>query len=160
MIVDDLRNASHYHCLGTRFEAGMRWLGDYALMGHALDELDSTFGGKEPGRYDLDGDDLFAMVQEYDTKLKSEGSWEAHRQYADIQLVVDGSEHMGYAPVTSLIQGSYDAEGDFLPLDGDGMFIDMRAGTFMVLFPQDAHMPGMAIESPSPVRKVVVKVRL
>lgn len=157
MIIDDLRNVSLYHGLGPRFEAGMRWLEDNALTGQAID---STFGGMDPGRYDLDGEDLFAMVQDYESKPKSEGFWEAHRQYADIQLVVSGAEHMGYAPATSLVPGSYDDESDFLRLDGDGMFIDMRAGTFMVLFPQDAHMPGMAIDAPSPVRKIVVKVRL
>ena len=42
----------------------------------------------------------------------------------------------------------------------DGLFIEMRAGTFMILWPQDAHMPGMAIDASSPVKKAVVKVRL
>ena len=67
---------------------------------------------------------------------------------------------MGYAQTAALKAGDYDDSRDFLPLDGDGLFIEMRAGTFMILWPQDAHMPGMAIDASSPVKKAVVKVRL
>ena len=34
----------------------------------------------------------------------------------------------------------------------------MREGMFMILFPQDGHMPCTAIDGPSPIFKVVVKV--
>ena len=148
MIVDDLRNARQYYGLGARFEQGLRWLAEQDVAGMA------------PECYELAGDDLFAMVQEYDTKPKSEGFWEAHREYADIQYVVSGAEHMGYAPIDALTQGEYDEGRDFLALDGEGVFLEMRAGTFIVLLPQDGHMPQMAIEAPTPVKKVVVKVRL
>ena len=148
MIIDDLQNASQYYGLGPSFERGLRWLADNDLARLPVE------------RYDIAGDTVFAMVQEYDSKPKSEGFWEAHRKYADIQLVVSGAEHMGYAPVPKLAAGDYDAERDFLPLEGEGLFVDMAAGTFMILLPQDAHMPGMAIDTPVPMKKVVVKVRL
>ncbi len=148
MVIDNLQNAAQYHSLGARFEKGLRWLADNDIQGMAAD------------RYAIDGDDVYVMVQEYDSKAKADGFWEAHRQYADIQLVVAGAEHMGYAPATSLQAGEYDDSRDFLALDGDGTFIEMHAGTFMILWPQDAHMPQMAIDSPSPVKKAVVKVRL
>jgi YhcH/YjgK/YiaL family protein len=148
MVIDDLRNAAQYHALGARFEKGLRWLADNDVAAMA------------PERYDIDGDDVFVMVQEYDSKPKADGFWEAHRQYADIQLVVSGAEHMGYAPTPTLKAGDYDDSRDLLPLDGEGLFIEMRAGTFMILWPQDAHMPGMAIDTSSPVKKAVVKVRL
>ena len=36
----------------------------------------------------------------------------------------------------------------------------MRPGTFMALFPEDAHMPQLRVEGqPSRVKKVVVKVK-
>ncbi|HJP34090.1 MAG TPA: YhcH/YjgK/YiaL family protein [Candidatus Latescibacteria bacterium] len=148
MVIDELQHAAQYHALGARFEKGLRWLAD------------NDVAAMTPERYDIDGDDVFVMVQEYDSKSKADGFWEAHRQYADIQLVVSGAEHMGYTPTTSLKAGEYDDSRDFLPLDGEGMFIEMRAGTFMILWPQDAHMPGMEIDSSSPVKKAVVKVRL
>ena len=41
----------------------------------------------ELGRYDLDGDNLFALVQSYKGKEHSEGKWETHKKYADLQYV-------------------------------------------------------------------------
>lgn len=148
MVIDDLQNAAQYHALGARFEKGLRWL------------VDNDVASMAPERYDIDGDDVFVMVQEYDAKLKADGFWEAHRQYADIQLVVTGAEHMGYTPTARLNAGQYDERRDFLPLHGEGMFIELHAGHFMILWPQDAHMPGMEIVEPTPVKKAVVKVRL
>ena len=148
MIFDDISNAGLYSGIGPRFA-------------QALDYLGSTdLASMEPERYDLDGDNLYVMVQEYDSKPKSEGFWEAHRAYADVQFVVSGAEHMGYAQSDSLKAGDYDATGDFVKLTGEGLFLPMQAGQFIVLWPQDAHMPGMAIDSPAPVKKAVFKVKL
>jgi len=148
MIIDQLQNASMYYGLGPRVEKGLRYL------------QETDFEAAEPGRHEIEGDDVFALVQEYDSKLREEGFWEAHRQYVDVQYVAAGAEHMGYAPVERLQAGAYDAEKDFLKLDGDGEFLKVRAGTFVIMAPQDAHMPGMAIAAPQPVKKVVVKARV
>lgn len=149
MIIDHIDNAHLYYALGPRFEQALRYLADTDLAATA------------PERYDLDGDNLYAMVQEYESKKWPEGVWEAHRQYADLQCVVSGAEYMGYAQVRDLEPATtYDSDGDVQKLRGKGTFHAMKPKTFIVLFPQDAHMPGMAIEAPSQVKKAVVKVRL
>ena len=148
MIIDDLKNAHQYHGIGPRFARAFSWLGETDLEAMA------------PERRAIEGDDIYAMIQQYDSKPKSEGLWEAHRKYADIQYVVSGAEHMGWAPVASLKAGPYDADKDFLKAEGTGQFLELRAGSFIVLFPQDAHMPSVAIDRPQPMKKVVVKVRL
>lgn len=148
MIIDELKNAQRYHGIGPRFARAFRWLSETDLEAMA------------PERCALEGDDIFALVQQYDSKAKSEGFWEAHRKYADIQYVVSGAEHMGWAPVASLKAGPYDADKDFLKAEGKGQFLELRAGSFIVLFPQDAHMPSVAIDRPQAMKKVVVKVRL
>lgn len=148
MIIDHIDNAALYWGLGPRFEQALRYLAETDLAATA------------PQRYDLDGDDLFALIQQYQAKPRAEGFWEAHRRYADVQYVVSGAEHMGYAPIAALKAGEYDGEKDFLKLEGQGAFIELRAGFFMILCPQDGHMPGLAIEAPTPVKKAVVKVKL
>jgi len=148
MIVDHLRNAPQYYGLGPRFERALRWLAATDLAAAA------------PDRYALEGEDVFALVQEYQSKGADQGFWEAHRKYADVQYMVSGTEDIGYAPTAAMAAGSYDEGRDFLKLEGEGTFLEMPAGYFMVLFPQDAHMPGMALGSPSLVKKAVVKVRL
>ncbi len=148
MVIDQLKNASLYYNLGEGIAAALRY----------LQNTDAT--KVEPGRYALDGDKLYAMVQQYDTKPKAQGFWEAHRKYLDVQYVAQGTEHMGFAHFSQLRPQPYDAEKDFLKLEGEGEFLLMRAGTFMILGPDDAHMPGMAVDQSQPVRKVVVKVRI
>ena len=148
MILDDISHGQLYHGIGPRFARALTYLAETDLVAMA------------PGRYDIDGDDVFVMVQEYDSKPKSEGFWEAHRAYADVQFVISGAEHMGFAPTSTLTAGDFDAERDFLPLEGSGLFLPLTAGQFIILWPQDAHMPGMAIDTSTPVKKAVVKVRL
>jgi len=99
-------------------------------------------------------------VQEYETKPRELGFWEAHRQYMDIQYVASGVELMGFANLNYLRVGGYDESKDFVPGFGEGTFFEMHAGTFTIFAPQDAHMPGIATGNPQPVRKIVMKVRV
>jgi YhcH/YjgK/YiaL family protein len=148
MIVDEIKNAEQYYGLGTRIEAALRYLAE------------TDFSSLAPARYEIDGDDVFAIVKEYDTKPKSDGSWEAHHKYLDVQYVAAGCEHMGYRPVEGMEPGDYDKDKDIYFLKGEGEFYTLRAGYFAILKPQDAHMPAMAIAEPQAVKKVLVKVLL
>jgi len=145
MIVDRIENAALYRGLGERI----------AL---ALASLQTP---REAGRYELDGDKVFALVQQYQSKPLSEGKWEAHRKYIDVQFVVSGAERIGWTPVDGLtLTESYNEIKDIAFYKGDGDFVTVPAGTFVILFPEDAHMPGIAVDAPAPVTKVVVKVRV
>ena len=111
-----------------------------------------------PSTVQIDGDQVFAMHQEYNTKPRSQGFWESHRKYIDIQYVVSGVECMGYANADQLTAGDYDAEKDLIIYEGAGSFVLLPAGMFTLFMPQDAHMPQIAVDNPHPVKKVVVKV--
>lgn len=111
-----------------------------------------------PSHIELDGDKVFAMIQHYDTKPKEQGVWEAHRKYIDVQYVAEGEELMGYANLGHLQAGEYDAEKDIVLLKGEGSYVLMKPGSFVILTPQDAHIPQIAVAQPQPVKKVVLKV--
>lgn len=147
MIIDRIDNAPMYNGLTPRLAAALTYL------------RDTNFSEMELDRYDIDGDEVYAMVQGYTTKDVSKGLWEAHRRYIDVQFVSDGIERMGYANLTDLtVSQEYDDKDDYLLLQGEGDFLTMPAGTFIILGPQDAHMPQIAVGTPCDVRKVVVKV--
>lgn len=149
MIIDNIRNMEHYAGLGEGLKTGLAYLAG------------TDFSKMPAGRYDLDGDRLYVLVQTYESKLPAEGKWEAHRRYADIQYIVSGREIIGFADIAALrAVEEYDAAKDFQLLEGQGSSLVLTPGTFMILLPQDAHMPGMAAGKPEPVRKVVVKIRL
>ena len=99
-------------------------------------------------------------MQDYTSKPEREGRWERHERYIDLQYVVSGVERIGYAPVRSLDSGPYDADRDIAFLAGTGSFVTMPAGHLMLLWPGDAHMPGIAEGEATLVRKVVIKIAL
>ncbi|MGD0769953.1 MAG: YhcH/YjgK/YiaL family protein [Tepidisphaeraceae bacterium] len=148
MIHDHISNASNYAFPNPLLQKG-------------LDFLRSPEAASLPvGRLDLDGDRLFALVQEYPTRPKKSCFWEAHRKYVDIQYVVSGVEDIGYAPLASLkILEPYDSAKDMMKLTGNGGVLRLPSGMFAIFFPHDAHKPCMAPNgSVAPVRKIVVKV--
>ena len=147
MIIDNIKNSNIYHGLNPRIKAALNYLAE------------TDFSQMELGRYDIDGNNIFAMVQEYETKPREEKVFEAHRRYIDVQYVISGIELMGYAHIDTLnIEQDYNETTDALFLSGEGNFLHTSMGTFTILYPQDAHMPGTAIDKPWKVRKVVVKV--
>ena len=146
MIIDRIENAHLYYSVHPRFKQAF----DY------VSQIDvNTIAA---GRYEINDEQMYALIQEYNTKLKEQGFWEAHRRYIDLQYVVQGAEGMGYANIHHLQQGEYDASKDFLPLFGEGDQVALKSGSFVLLLPEDAHMPGMALGSPAPVKKIVLKI--
>jgi len=117
----------------------------------------------EVKRYDIDGDNLFATVSEYMSKNEETTQFEAHRKYIDIQYVVSGKEVMNIAPLTSVkeVITAYDASRDieFVTVN---KVVDYKAtpSNFFIFFPADAHRPGLKDVANSPVRKVVIKVKV
>lgn len=123
----------------------------------------SDLANLELKRYDLDGDNLFATISEYFTKNEDEAMFEAHRKYIDIQYVISGVEQIGIAPISL-------KKEDLVPYDAtkDIEYITVVQSTnlkatpekFFIFFPSDAHRPGIKDGENSPVRKVVVKVKI
>lgn len=148
MILDRIENAALYFPLHPRFKQAFEYLSQINI--HTI----------PAGRHEVDGDAIYVLVQEYITKKKSEGKWEAHRRYIDLQYVVQGTEGMGYANIHHLQQGEYILEKDFLPLFGEGQQVELRSGYFVLLFPEDAHMPSMALGESKPARKIVFKIAI
>ena len=119
--------------------------------------------GLELKRYDIDGDNLYAPVSEYLTKNEEAARYEAHQKYIDIQYVVSGKELIGVAPVSQKkdVLEAYDPTKDieFLTVTGGENLLALP-DRFFIFFPEDAHRPGLKDGANSPVRKVVVKVKI
>jgi YhcH/YjgK/YiaL family protein len=115
-----------------------------------------------PGKYELEGSDLFATVSEYPTKNEEEVQFEAHRQYADIQYIVSGQEKIGVVPFDEKqITVPYDSSKDIAFLSfAESNYRTATPERFFVFFPDDAHRPGVKVNENSQVRKVVVKVKI
>ena len=148
MIVDSITDAARYRGISSRIDAALRYLAE------------TDFSHVEPGRFDIDGDNVYALVQEYDTKPVAESKWETHSRYVDVQFIADGGERIGFADTSALTPlGPYDEAKDVTKFDGSGDFVTLKPGWFAIFFAGEAHMPCVAIGAPARVKKVVVKVR-
>lgn len=146
MVIDSIKNAFLYYDINDKIELGLKWLQSENLL--AL----------ETGRYEI-GDGCFAMVSDYETAPREEKRWEAHQQYIDIQFIASGEELIGWADIGTLqVVENRDEQKDITWLSGAGSSVQVSTGYFVILFPHDAHMPGVSVEEPVQVRKIVVKV--
>ena len=111
------------------------------------------------GRCDIEGDELYANVSEYDSKPFAECKFEAHKRYIDVQVVAAGIERIDSQDVAKCQAGEYAETGDFMLLDGlAATQVILEPGCFAVYFPEDAHKPGIAVDQPSHNKKCVFKV--
>ena len=115
-------------------------------------------------RYELEGEDIYAQISSYDTIAPETTALETHDIYTDIQTVLSGRERMVISPRQGLTtQTPYDPSQDiaFYEKTGRGaVSLNLTPGTFVLFYPQDAHMPGLhPYDSPERVKKVVIKIR-
>ena len=151
MILDNLPHWRQYAAISPRFQKAFAYLEKFNAQ-------------VETGRYELDGDNVYALVQKYTTKGLDGRLYEAHRQYIDIQYVHSGRETILWAPLSALthVNKPYDekSEAALFGLIQENFAINLSAGQFTILFPADGHVPCTIWGAASDVTKVVVKVRI
>ncbi len=116
----------------------------------------------ENGSYDL-GNGECVNVMTYETKPRAEKEYEAHREFADIQCVISGQEYLEVAPVYELtVTKEFSVEEDYALYSNEtaGEKFLMSPGRFACVLAEDAHMPGVCVFAPSPVKKAVFKIKL
>ena len=146
MILDRIDNYKLYTAGNELFEKAFAFLLDYIA------------DPKPVGRYEIDGDKVFAMVSEYETKLES--MVEAHNNYIDIQFLDGECEKIEYVLRENLpIKVPYVEDIEFYEDTPYHSPLILRKHDFVILYPHDGHKPGLTVDKPIPVKKVVVKVK-
>lgn len=146
MIYDKLTSAATYYAVNPLFKA-------------AFDYIANLPANIEDGRYEIVGDECYAIIYTADLKTTAAAKLEVHDQYIDVQTVLCGVERFGISPrvICSRPIGTIDTDKDILFFDDPATnFLDVRQGEFAIFMPADAHAP---LIGSGKVRKVVVKVK-
>jgi len=139
-------------------------LKEYGYISPFMDKVVEFFSNTDlsalqPGRIDLQGDDLFVNVNRQGAQTRNEAPIEAHREYIDIQVPISSDEEMGFLPAPFLPAPSkpYSAERDvtFYPGLCD-TYLNVRKGMFVVFFPGEGHAPAITKDG---ILKLIVKIR-
>lgn len=112
------------------------------------------------GRHEIDKNN-YVMISTYIVEPPEDRRLEAHKQYIDIQFIIDGEEEIGYADSSraGMLQEQI-VERDLYFYDSvdKETYLKMTAGSYAVFYPWDIHRPNCQSIPGSKVRKAVVKV--
>ena len=149
MIFGNIQNLKEYFFL----EDGIFECFRYAKE-HDLNEY-------KKGSHEIDEKRLFVNIVEYETVEAKARFWEAHKEYLDIHLMLDGAEQIDLNFVHNMEVKDYVPQDDFLPMEGvkNGSVI-LRKGDFLICYPIDAHRTAVAVEESEKIKKAIFKVRI
>ena len=148
MVFDKIENIALYKSLHPEFTKAFNYL------------KNTDFSKLDDGKYKIDGDDMFAIVQHYDTKESANAKLESHFKYIDIQYMHSGTELIGVSTLYKQLPFKNDPENDIAFYEGEASFVKLTKGMFAIFFPDDMHMPGIKSEQSQLVKKVVIKVKI
>jgi biofilm protein TabA len=147
--IDKVQFAQQYHLNKTLWDKAFAYLKNNDLATLA------------PGRYTIDGDNVFALVSEAPSKDYDKTVFESHINYIDLQFVISGEENMGKAKLADLnLDKPYNEKNDIMFYLGDGEIYTVSQNGFLLFFPSDAHRPNITPGGNKVVKKVVIKIRV
>ena len=148
MICDRLSNAANYYGVASLIQKGFEFL--------QRPELASL----EDGVHEIQGKDVYAIIARGDGVGRERAMLEAHREYLDIQYVIEGTDVIGWLErdCVERVKDPYVAEKDLeFFYDRPASWVQVPAGSFAVFLPQDIHAP---LATTQYAHKAVVKVKL
>lgn len=146
MILSSLANADRYAALHPLFPRAFEYMRDTDLLLLA------------PGRYPIVEKQLFVIVENVPGRTRADAKLECHRRYIDIQLVLEGTDGMGWKALADCREpvSDYSEEKDIRFFhDAPATWIAAPPGHFCVFFPEDAHAP---LVGSGNIRKAIFKI--
>lgn len=148
MIIDKIENAELYISLDPNISAALKFLSENDLSGGPL-ETQTVIP-----------EIVLGDIMEYETKSQSEGKHEAHYKHIDVQFMISGEEFIYVTTKKDHNPFKTDLENDYSLYECESQPIHLKQGMFAIFFPDDIHMPGIQVEQPLQVRKIVLKVKM
>ena len=152
MVFDNVKNCELYYSMHPKFKDA------FDFIKKAIKE------NLDAGKYEIDGKELWASVQEYTSKLENEAKAEAHKNYIDIQYIVSGTEVIeGFDIDKATPKSDYNDVKDVMFYEDltDVTKGILNADEYGIFFPNDVHKPGMCLNgTQDTVKKIVVKVKV
>ena len=137
-----------------------RYRGIHPMLDRALALLTPEFiAAASTQRTELEGEALFVTRFDVESVTDESRFFERHERYLDIFTLAEGRERVDIAPAGTL--ELKEQRGDYFGgVCETRQSVLLTPGSFLVLFPGDAHRPGMAVEGPEKLSRVVFKVQI
>ncbi|HEY4334285.1 MAG TPA: YhcH/YjgK/YiaL family protein [Puia sp.] len=141
--------ARQYHANPARWDKAFAYL------------KNTDFSKLQPGRYPVDGDDVYAVITLGPPKMIDDTTtWESHRNFEDIHYVISGKEKIGIIPLAQAkVVRPYDGARDLAGYSAKGSYYVATPGVFFIITTEEAHRPGIKVDGSDMVKKLFIKVR-
>ena len=105
---------------------------------------------------------MHVITSSYQARQFADAMYESHFKNIDLQIMIRGTETIYYHPICELFEESKDIENDivFYQKTKLGLGLPISNKMFMLLFPQDGHLPSVGPASNEVLRKAVFKIRV
>lgn len=115
----------------------------------------------EKGSHPIDGENLFVNIVEYETTTKENRFFEAHKDYLDLHLMLDGEESIGINFIKDMKQGDYIKKDDYLQITGEvKTLVTLTNEDFLICYPEDGHMTALKVKEPCKIKKAIFKIKI
>ena len=147
MIIDKIENLKNYAQVNPLFPKVVEF-----IQQHDLNAM-------EPGKYEIEGKDLFVNIQMAKGKTPDEAVIETHNKMIDIQIPLSDAETFGYTQRDLLPEAEYNEEKDItkIPDLAADSYLTCQPGMMAIFFPQDGHAP--CIAGVPEIKKAIFKVK-
>lgn len=147
MIFGNIKNLNEYDYLPVNIKKCFEYAASNNLLNY------------EKGSYKIDGDNLFVNIVEYETTEVENRFWEAHRNYLDLHLMLDGKEQIDLNFIENMEEKEFVEKDDFLPLEGNkNGYVILEKNDFLVCYPNDAHRTAVKVRSSEKIKKAIFKI--
>ncbi len=140
----------------------MQAAGLSAVFCQAIDQaLSAGLAQLAPGSYPLQGEEMLVNVMQFATQRAEEKRAELHRAYIDIQILLEGEEHIYFGPAGSARAcDEWHEEEDYQLCDRieNQQSVTLKPGMFAIFMPGEPHKPGCFTTRPGTLKKAVIKL--
>lgn len=149
MIFGNIQNLREYLCM----EDGIFECFNYAK--------ENNLSAYDRGCHEIDAKRIFVNIMEYETVKPEDRFWEAHREYLDVHLMLEGTERIDLNFIQNMDVKEYAVKDDFLSMDGEkNASVILKPGDFLVCYPTDAHRTAVAADKQENIKKAIFKVKI
>ena len=147
MIIDKIENLKNYAQVNPLFPKVVEF-----IQQHDLNAM-------EPGKYEIEGKDLFVNIQMAKGRTPEAAVIETHNKMIDIQIPLSDAETFGYTHRDLLPEAEYNEEKDItkIPDLAADSYLTCQPGMMAIFFPQDGHAP--CIAGVPEIKKAIFKVK-
>ena len=152
MFSGSVKQKSEYGRLNERIALGLEYLAKQDL------------GALGPGKYTIDGQRVWLLVVDYDTKPYDEAFFEGHLHLAEVHMALEGEELVYWAPKPEMTQvpetQEQRAHDKYYFTGQPAGQLCLSRDRFICFLPEDIHMTKVMTERPRSIRKAVLKVQM